>query len=108
MTKIVGLRLRGKVIGIEPGMVIGYADREVVGAWEKVELTKRDDGKYTARFVAANRYLTITPDGVWESRVSPGAWEEFYCAEQPPDFALIFLYSAQHPTVAVLTVEVLG
>ena len=92
-----------------PSAVLSHGGVNVSGAGTGVDVG-------AGEIVVAGRVLhrnatptgAITPDGVWESRVSPGAWEEFYCAEQPPDFALIFLYSAQHPTVAVLTVEVLG
>lgn len=81
------LLYRGQFLGIEPGTTTVYADRPVAGEWELAEFLEHHSGFFSVRFVAANRLLTITPDGTFESRpaAAPGAWETFYAAYLPPD-----------------------
>jgi hypothetical protein len=68
----------GKYIGVEPGTIKVYADRPVGAEWEDVEITKRDNGQYGVRFVAANLQLSIQPSGTLETRPAgtDGPWEQ--------------------------------
>jgi hypothetical protein len=60
-----------------------YFDRpgepDTGGPWEEVELTKHPGGEYDVRYVAANRQLSIQPDGRLETRAagSVGPFEQF-------------------------------
>lgn len=73
------LKSRGFYVGVAPGTTEVYADRQAGGAWEEIEFTRRDDGRYTARFVAANLVLSVQPDGRFETRPAgtDGAFEQF-------------------------------
>src|SRR5262252_248006 len=57
-----------------------YSDREEGGAWEEVTLTPHDDGGYDALYVAANRTLSIQPDGTLQTREAGtyGGYEAVY------------------------------
>lgn len=107
----IGLRLHGKVIGIEPSPIAGksgdeawpvYSNRDTIGPWEEVELTRHNDGSFDARFLSSNRQLSINPQGGLESREAgqTGGWESFYATEQPE--GTNFLY--RHDDVALLPV----
>ena len=63
----VGLKLNGKFIGCEPGTIYPYADRENQGLWESLEIIE-SDGYYSARFISADRQLSIQPGGRLETR----------------------------------------
>lgn len=75
-----GLRLNGKVIGVEPAHPsVVYADRAQVGAWEEVKLIAHPEDLFEIRFIASNRTLSLTPWGTLETR-DPGTfgeWERF-------------------------------
>jgi hypothetical protein len=76
-----GLRFHGRVIGVDPSdpSHVVYTNRDAVGAWEDVAVTRHADGWVDVRFLAANRQLTITPAGQLESRPAGaiGEWEQF-------------------------------
>jgi hypothetical protein len=74
-TKRGGLKVKGKYMGVVPkerpdagvpGSV--YADRAARGGWEDWDVTREDDGTYTARNVNADAILTIMPDGTFHTR----------------------------------------
>jgi hypothetical protein len=98
----------GLYTGIDPGDKVHrvYADRRAPGAWEEVELTQ-DGHVFRARYVAADRVLAITPDGL-ESRPAgtAGAWESLHATTQPD--GTHFLYRTEHGAIVepVLTIEV--
>lgn len=75
----IGLRLNGKYLGIEPGTLTVYANRDALGSWEAAEVTTHPTF-VDVRFVAANRQLTITPGKALESRPAGaiGEWEELF------------------------------
>jgi len=60
-----------------------YFDREgepdTGGAWETVEFSPHDDGTFDARYVEADRQLSIQPDGRLETRAAGaiGGYERF-------------------------------
>ena len=60
-----------------------YYDRigqpDTAGAWEEVEFTRHDSGFFDARYVKANRQLSIQSDGRLETRAAGtiGAFEQF-------------------------------
>ena len=88
-TKLVGLRLTGKFIGADPGHPeTVYADRDQLGSWEEVDLTKRDDGKFTAHLRSAHRALSVTDRRTLDTRPAgtSGPWETFRGGELPPDW----------------------
>ena len=96
----VHLKRGNKFIGVDPSTPgVVYADRDTGSEWERVELTKRSDGHFDARFIAANRQLAMTPDGRLETRDAGavGPWESFYATEQPDGAK--FLYQTNGDTV---------
>lgn len=112
----IGLRLHGKAIGINPSPVTGqegdaafpvYADRDRIGSWEVLELTKHSDGAFDARFLESNRQLSINPQGGLESRAAgeTGGWESFYATEQPEGTCLLYRHDDVALMVVVLTIE---
>lgn len=106
----VGLRLNGKAIGIDPTVTpIGkvYADRDQVGGWEELSLTYHEDQKqFDARFIAADRQLTMTNDNRLESRVSGaiGVCELFFATKQPDGSGLLYRFDGMR-LVGILTIE---
>jgi hypothetical protein len=111
----IGLRLNGKAIGVEPRPRPGqigdaqypvYADRDVVGSWEELELTPHDGGRFDARFLVADRQLSFTPSGL-ETRAAGaiGSWELPYATDQPDGSALLYRFNDGSGLVAVLTIE---
>jgi hypothetical protein len=109
------LKLNNKYIGVDPTPIPRktgdsafpvYQDRNSGGAWEEVELTKRDNGQFDARFIAANRQLSLSSNGL-ESRGAGtfGTWELIYATEQPDGIKLA--YRADGATILgpVLTLE---
>jgi hypothetical protein len=104
----VGLRLNGKVIGIDPNdrQFSVYANRDRVGAWEEGELTRHSDGHFDFRFLASNRQLSLAPGGRLESRAAGtfGPWEQLWATTQPDGLHL--LYRAEGMALLpVLTIE---
>jgi hypothetical protein len=71
-------RLNGKYIGVEPGTTEVYANRPIGGAWEELDIFKRDDGKYIVTFISAQLVLSIQPDGRLETRPlgTDKSWEQ--------------------------------
>jgi hypothetical protein len=106
----VALRLNGKVIGIDPSTgpyFPVYADRDQVGAWEEGELTAQPGIAFDFRFLAANRQLTITPDGRLESRSrgAIGLWELLYATDQPDGSAFVYRVVSPGHVPLTLTIE---
>jgi hypothetical protein len=104
----VGLRLHGKVIGIDPGdpHAAVYANRAAVRGWEVAELAPNGDGKWNVRFLATNRQLSQQPDGSLQSRPAGaiGGYESFYATDQPDGSSL--LYRFEGPVLLpALTIE---
>ena len=90
---IVGLRLDGKAIGVDPGWTVSvYADRDVVRGWEEIELTRHDDGFWSAHFVAANVELSIQPDGGLETRPAGtyGGYEQLDALTFPDGVSIVY------------------
>jgi hypothetical protein len=92
-----GLRLNGKIIGVEPNTGPSfpvYTNRDSIGGWEEVTLTPHDNGTFDVIFVAANRQLSITPPGKLESRPigAVGGWETFYATTQPEGVNFLYRY----------------
>ena len=89
----VGLRLNGMAIGVDPDHPdTVYHNRANVDAWEKCELTKHEEGHFDVRFIAANRALSIEPDGTHSTR-APGtfnAFEQLYATTQPDGISLVY------------------
>lgn len=56
-----------------------YTNRLAVGPWERVRYVWTTQGTVTVVFDAANRVLSITPDGQFETRPAGtnGPWEQF-------------------------------
>ena len=103
---VTGLRQHGKAIGVEPKAPYEvYADREAIGAWEEVVLTASHDGLVDVRFLAANRQLTVTPNGKLESRPAGeiGEWELFTRTGQVLSRAGYQLDIDGPPPIAVLS-----
>ena len=105
-----GLRREGKVIGLEPGTETVYANRDAVGPWEDIIFTSHPDGKLAARFRAANRLLSITPEGNLESRTDLGPWE--LLGHPQPDLVgragVVLMIDGPLPTTGAVLPEVRG
>lgn len=94
-----------RVLCVEPAQPSVVQYRDEAGAWEAVEAVPVSEG-YTLRFVAANRFLCLTPDGQLETRESAGLWETFRIAEQPPDWKTVLCFRQDGPRPAgILVVE---
>jgi len=87
--------------GVDPTPVLGmdadaqfpvYADREQGGVWEEVTLTPHDDGGFDVLYVAANRTLSIQPDGTLETREAGtyGGYEAVYATTQPDGASILY------------------
>lgn len=104
-------RADGKILSVDP------ADKDVIqlrpagGAWEEVELTEHADG-FSARFIAADVLLCMTPSGELQTRPagSRGAWETVEVAEQPDPVKTLLMFRREPGSFAlpVLFVEVLA
>lgn len=115
----VGIRLNGKVTGIDPTPVAGkagddqfplYADRDQVSAWEEGELTKHDNGvDFDLRYLGANRQLSLTPAGP-QTRAAGivGAWETLQATEQPDGTKLLYRVENGALVGPVFEVEVIA
>jgi hypothetical protein len=86
------LKLAGKYIGVQPGTDRVYADRAAGQGWEEIELTPRDGGQFLARFVAADKALSIQPDGRLETRPAgtAGAYEHLRATSQPEGLDILY------------------
>lgn len=100
----VGLKLNGKYLGIEPGTEAVYADRNTLSEWEQAELTRHGSSAlWDLRFVAANRTLTITPDGKLESRAGGafGAWEQLQVMVEVDGTKVLYRPGTPVPTLTI-------
>lgn len=92
------LKFAGKFTGIDPTAQAGegdaafpvYADREAAGSWEQVEVTKVSPTAFTFRYLAANRFLSLTPERAFESRAEAHGWETLQGAVQPDGTILVY------------------
>jgi hypothetical protein len=88
------LKHGGKYIGADPAKPNAvYSDRVAGGGWEAVELTPQGDGGlFDARLVAADRQLSLQPDGRLETRPAGtfDAYELFRATEQPEGLAILY------------------
>lgn len=101
------LKRLGRYVGVEPSAqrpgelaaeyeqrmrAAVYADRDAGAAWEEVELTPLGDGEFGARLVAADRQLSIQPDGSLETREAGtlGAYERLRATSQPEGLNLLY------------------
>lgn len=83
--------LDGWYFGIDPSQpdrIYHNAEHTQGGEWEKLELIPYGDpkdGKFTARFVAGDRVMSMQPNGFIEARQSgtSGQYEVFYATNQP-------------------------
>lgn len=102
-------RLSGRYVGCDPvdAAHAVYADRLQGQAWEAILLTKHADGSFDARFEAAGRQLTLTPDGRLESRPAGavGAWETFFATAQPDGSAFLYRIDGGRLVLPVLQIE---
>ncbi len=78
------IKFNGKFLGVEPGKKTVHTRDAANGGWEGVEFIEHDDKVgCDVRFLDANVFLCLTPDGKAETRPSGGgAWETFSIAEQ--------------------------
>ena len=83
---------RGYYLGVEPGTINVYNDRQHGGEWEQVELKPIELGRFVAHFVAANQELSITPSGVLETRPAGtnGPWEQVRATNQPEGVSFLY------------------
>lgn len=84
-----------------------YHDRVQGGAWEEIELTPHDSsGGFLARYVAADKALSMQPDGRLETRDpgTDGGYEVFYATTQPDGTNLLYRIE-QNGIVGVLMIE---
>lgn len=101
-TKRVGLTLRGNFLGIDPADVVPppgftpvYWNRPgPAGVFNFVDLTKADDGTYTAVFVATHLKLRVDDTGAVNGcdPALPGSWAVARGAELPPDWPATLTY----------------
>lgn len=86
------LKCRGRYVGVEPGTTTVYADRDAGAAWEEVDLMPLGAGFFLARFVAADRMLSIQPDGSLETRPAgtDGAYEQLRATSQPEGLDILY------------------
>lgn len=90
--------LDGQYFGIDPSRrdrVYHNAEHKAGGPWELLELTPYGDpkeGKFTARFVEADRGLSMQPNGFIEARPAgtSGAYEVFYATNQPEGRGILY------------------
>jgi hypothetical protein len=81
----------GKYIGCAPNSDRVYTDRLQGGGWEEIDLNKKGD-RFIANLIAANRVLSIEPDGTLTTR-SPGTdgpYEQLYATTQPDGSNLLY------------------
>lgn len=71
-----------------------YNDRDVIGGWEIIALTRRDNGYFSALFIDSNRQLTINPiSNALETRDAGvvESWQLFNCARADDGFIFLWL-----------------
>jgi hypothetical protein len=73
------VKIHGQYTGVEPSGSSVYQNRDAGGEWEAVEVTRHNDEFFDARYLAANRQLSMQPDGRLESRPAGaiGLYEQF-------------------------------
>jgi hypothetical protein len=79
------------------------------GAWEELELTEHEEGLFDARYISADRQLSMDDDGNLQTREAGvfGAWEQFYATTQPDGVSVLYRKDGTGNVVpnTVLTVE---
>jgi hypothetical protein len=79
MTLRAYLKSRWYYIGVDPNASSTvYSDRSHAGHWEEVLITRVGEGLYTVFFVAAKVWLSLQPDGTFQTRPgdsTPGDFE---------------------------------
>jgi len=94
------LTLKGLFLGVSPNPATlksgddafpVYSDRATGGAWEECEVVQ-NGSSFNVRFVAANRALSMTPEGLLQSRPAgtAGPWESFQAMTQPDGTNLLY------------------
>lgn len=105
MTYPVYATWNGRYIGVDPSdpARFVYTDRASGGAWEELELTKHDDGRFDIRFVAADLTLAIEPSGHLTTRPKGtyGSYEQLYACNQPEGYSILY----RHGVSVYLTLE---
>ena len=99
---IVGLLLNGKAIGVDPSWPgVVYADRDVVRGWEEIELTRHDDGFWSAHFIAADVELSIQPNGDLETRPAGtyGGYEQLDALTFPDGVSIVYRINRESWTI---------
>lgn len=87
------VKAAGKYVGADPAHgERPYRDRVAGGGWEEVELQLQPGDHFLARLVAANRVLSIQPDGRLETRPAgtAGAYELLRATTQPEGLNLLY------------------
>jgi hypothetical protein len=105
------LKSAGKYVGVEPSTPeVVYANREHPGAWEEVELTDHGGGLFDARFVSADRVLSIQPDGKLETRKAGtfDAYEQVRATTQPEGLDILYRASELGVLDTPLTIEAIA
>lgn len=76
------------------------------GPFGLVEMTKHDDGRYDARFVASRRQLTVDPAGFMDTRQAGhvGSWE-LLSVVKDGDLLLAYRTAWHHAVNLILTVD---
>jgi hypothetical protein len=103
----VGVRFNGKVLRVDPTQPkVVHADRDTVGPHEEIELTKHDDNRFDARFLASNMQLSMNFEGKLETRPAgtDGAWETFFATDQPDGSSLLYRFEGT-TLLPVLVIE---
>lgn len=109
------LKKAGKYTGINPTPVAGksgdaqfpvYADRPAGGAWEEIDLEPVGNG-FTATYVAANRELSIQPDGSLQSRAAKtdGGYEVNQAVTEPDNLSVFYRDDSGQILGTPLTIE---
>jgi hypothetical protein len=104
----VHLKLAGKYVGVDPSKPsVVYHDRATGGAWEDVDLQPQADGLFLARFIAADRVLSVQPDGRLETRPAgtDGAYELLRATTQPEGLDILYREADGRIVGVPLTIE---
>lgn len=69
-----------------------YHDRSAANGWEAIELTPKDGGHFLARFMDADRGLSIQNDGSLQTRAAgtDGPFEQLYATTQPDGISILY------------------
>jgi len=96
---------RGRYLCVDPSHPDVVEFRPQAGAWEEVAIEKAGTG-FSAKFVAANVYFCLTPNGDYQTRKAVGGWETLQIAEQPADWKTSLAFRVEDGKVIdVLQVE---